>query len=126
VRRSPPLSAVGCELDGAPRSGRTISDANHHGRGGAFRRFRPAVSLQRARPLQRCRTTRAVEVLPNPDPACVFRVHRRLIACHGILLQDNMDLDGLIAEEVWTYLYTYSPVPIAGATGSIGAPVAVD
>jgi hypothetical protein len=37
-----------------------------------------------------------------------------------------MDLDGLIADEVWTYLYTDSPVPIAGATGSIGAPVAVN
>ena len=70
--------------------------------------------------------TWAVEAVPNPDPACVFCVHQHLIARHGILLQENMDLDGLIADEVWTYLYTYSPVPIAGATGSIGAPVAVD
>ncbi len=67
----------------------------------------------------------AVEAVPNPDPACVFCVHQHLIARHGILLQENMKLDELVADEAWTFLYMYSPVPITGATGSIGAPVAV-
>jgi hypothetical protein len=35
VRRSKPLSRLGCDREGAPRSGRTISDANSDGRGGA-------------------------------------------------------------------------------------------
>ncbi|TVQ29927.1 MAG: cyclase family protein [Geminicoccaceae bacterium] len=67
----------------------------------------------------------AVEAVPNPDPACIFCVHQHLLVRHGILLQENMRLDDLIADEAWTFLYMYSPVPIAGATGSIGAPIAV-
>lgn len=67
----------------------------------------------------------AVEAVPNPDPACVFCVHQHLIVRHGILLQENMRFDDLIADEAWTFLYMYSPVPIVGATGSIGQPIAI-
>jgi hypothetical protein len=37
-----------------------------------------------------------------------------------------MVFDELLADGVYTFLYIYSPVPIVGATGSIGAPIAVD
>ena len=66
------------------------------------------------------------EVVPNPDPACAFCIHNYLFTRHGIVNQENMDLDGMAADGVYTFLYLYSPVPIVGATGSIGAPVAVD
>ena len=66
------------------------------------------------------------EVVPNPDPACVFCVHQHLITRHGIVNQENMDLDGLSADKVYRFLYTYSPTPIAGATGSMAAPLAID
>ncbi len=66
------------------------------------------------------------EVVPNPDPACAFCVHQHLMPRHGLVNQENMYLDELVADQVWTFMYVYSPVPIVGATGSIGAPVAID
>jgi kynurenine formamidase len=66
-----------------------------------------------------------VEVVPNPDPACAFCVHSHLITRHGILLQENMDLEALAKERVYTFLYVYSPAPVVGATGSMGAPLAI-
>jgi kynurenine formamidase len=68
--------------------------------------------------------TWATEAVPNPDPACVFCVHQYMLARHGIVNQENMNLDGLAKEKVYRFMYTYSPVPIKGGTGSIGAPVA--
>ncbi|MGH8056913.1 MAG: cyclase family protein, partial [Candidatus Entotheonellia bacterium] len=66
-----------------------------------------------------------VEVVPNPDKACAFCAHTHLITRHGILLQENMDLDGPARDKVYTFLYVFSPMPIAGATGSAGAPLAI-
>lgn len=68
--------------------------------------------------------TWAVEAVPNPDPACVFCVHQYFLARHGIAIQENLSLDGLVKEGVYEFMWTYSPVPIVGATGSIGNPVA--
>jgi len=70
--------------------------------------------------------TWAVEVVPNPDPACAFCIHQHLITRHGILLHENVYLDELVANRVWTFTYVYSPMPIVGATGSAGAPIAID
>ncbi|MEZ5825025.1 MAG: cyclase family protein [Geminicoccaceae bacterium] len=70
--------------------------------------------------------TWATEVVPNPDPGCVFCVHQHMLARHGIVNQENMVFDGLIADGVYTFLYLYSPAPITGATGSMGAPIAID
>ena len=68
--------------------------------------------------------TWAVEAVPNPDPACVFCVHQFILARHGIAIQENLHLDALVKEGVYQFMWTYSPVPIVGATGSIGSPVA--
>ena len=70
--------------------------------------------------------TWATEVVPNPDPTCAFCVHAHILTRHGIVNQENMHLDDLAADKVYTFLYMYSPTPIVGATGSMGAPVAVD
>ena len=70
--------------------------------------------------------TWATEVIPNPDPACAFcAVHSHLITRHGIVNQENMYLEELARDRVYTFLYMFSPVPIAGATGSPGAPIAI-
>ncbi len=66
-----------------------------------------------------------VEVIPNPDPACGFCAHAHLIARHGILIQENLDLEALAKDEVYTFLFVHSPVPVTGATGSMGAPLAI-
>ena len=68
----------------------------------------------------------ASEAVPNPDPGCAFCVHAHMLTRHGIVNQENMNLDGLAADGVYTFLYVYSPVPIAGATGSPGSPIAID
>lgn len=66
-----------------------------------------------------------VDAVPNPDPACVFCVHTFLQTRHGIVNQENLKLSELAAAGVYQFAYIYSPTPVAGATGSMGAPIAV-
>lgn len=66
-----------------------------------------------------------VDAVPNPDPACAFCVHTYLQTRHGIVNQENMKLSELAADGVYLFAYMYSPSPIAGATGSMGAPIAI-
>ena len=70
--------------------------------------------------------TWATEVVPNPDPGCAFCVHQHMLTRHGIVNQENMNLDGLAADKVYTFLYVYTTAPIAGATSSMGSPIAID
>lgn len=60
---------------------------------------------------------------------CVFCVHSHLQARHGIPNQESMKLqqlaDELQKEGVYTFAYVFLPVPLKGATGSMGAPVAI-
>ena len=65
------------------------------------------------------------DAVPNPDPTCAFCVHTYLQTRHGIVNQENMKLSALAADGVYVFTYIYSPVPIAGATGSMGAPIAI-
>jgi kynurenine formamidase len=69
--------------------------------------------------------TWATEVIPNKEPGCAFCIHSHLITRNGIVNQENMDLDELAADKAYRFMYVYSPVPIVGATGSIGAPLAI-
>ncbi len=66
-----------------------------------------------------------VDAVPNPDPACVFCVHQYLQTRHGIVNQENMKLTEAAESGLYQFAYFYSPVPVKGATGSIGAPVAI-
>lgn len=66
-----------------------------------------------------------VDAVPNPDPGCAFCVHTFLQARHGIVNQENMKLSELAKDGVYVFAYMYSPAPIAGATGSMGAPIAI-
>ena len=62
----------------------------------------------------------------NEVPAgCVFCIHNYLQTRHGIVNQENLKLKALADAGIYTFMYVYSPVPITGATGSIGAPVAI-
>ncbi len=91
---------------------------HRHGSGasGCPTRCRPASSAPTPGPPKRC---------PNPDAGCAFCVHAHLLTRHGIVNQENMDLDALATDKAWRFLYVYSPMPIVGATGSVGSPVAV-
>lgn len=66
-----------------------------------------------------------VDAVPNPDPACAFCVHTYLQTRHGIVNQENLKLSELAKDGVYRFAYIYSPAPIRGATGSMGAPIAI-
>ena len=65
------------------------------------------------------------DAVPNPDPACAFCVHTYLQTRHGIVNQENLKLSVLADQGIYQFAYFYSPVPVKGATGSIGSPVAL-
>ena len=60
---------------------------------------------------------------------CVFCMHAHLQARHGIPNQESMKLqelaDALHKEGVYTFAYVFLPVPLKGATGSMGTPIAI-
>ncbi len=66
----------------------------------------------------------AIEVLPFPT-GTVFPVHQRLIRDFGIPLLEGMALRPLAEAGGTEFLFAAMPLPIAGATGSPLAPVAV-
>jgi kynurenine formamidase len=67
----------------------------------------------------------AIEVVPNPDPNLAFPVHQILLTRNGIHIHENLRLDHLAADKVYKFAYIFSPLPIKGATGSPGNPIAV-
>lgn len=58
-------------------------------------------------------------------PGCVFCVHAFLQTRHGIVNQENLKLTALAGKGVYEFTYMYTPVPIKGATGSTGSPIAM-
>lgn len=65
-----------------------------------------------------------VEVVPNPDPNLAFPVHQEFIPKNGIFIHENIATERLIEAGVSEFAYIFSPMPIKGATGSAGAPLA--
>jgi len=69
--------------------------------------------------------TSSVEVVPNPDKTLAFPVHGELLARNGILNHENLVFDSLLADRKYQFVYVFVPVPIKGATGSPGCPIAM-
>jgi kynurenine formamidase len=69
--------------------------------------------------------TWATEVVPNPDKRLAFPVHGELITKNGIFNHENLYFDELIQERKYQFVYIFATMPIKGATGSAGAPIAV-
>ena len=67
----------------------------------------------------------AVEVLPNPIPDLSYPVHQLALTKHGVYLFENLIFDQMAADGVFKAAFFFSPLPIKGATGSPGNPVAV-
>jgi len=67
----------------------------------------------------------ALEVVPNPDKGLAFIMYQELQTKHGIVNHENLVFDELIAEKKYQFVYIFPPVPIKGATGSNGCPIAV-
>lgn len=66
-----------------------------------------------------------VEVVPNPDPKLAFPVHQKLLTDNGIFIHENLNLEGLSSEGVYSFAFVFVRVPIKGATGSPGSPIAI-
>jgi len=69
--------------------------------------------------------TWATEVVPNPDKNLAFPVHGEVIAKNGIFNHENLNFDELIRDRKYQFVYVFSPMPIKGATGSAGGPIAI-
>jgi kynurenine formamidase len=65
------------------------------------------------------------EVVPNPDPELGFPVHQVLIPENGIHNLENMALDEIADAGVYEFLFIFTPLPLVGATGSPGRPLAI-
>ena len=68
--------------------------------------------------------TWGVDVVPFPDKLA-FACHSELQTKHGIYNHENLVFDGLIADKKYQFVYVFSPMPITGATGSAGGPIAI-
>ena len=69
--------------------------------------------------------TAAVEVVPYPDSTLSNPVHTELLPKNGIFNHENLVFDALLADRKYQFLYVFVPVPIKGATGSPGCPIAI-
>ena len=69
--------------------------------------------------------TWAIEAVPNPDPNLAFPVHQIFLTKNGIHILENVRLDHLAADGVYKFAFIFSTLPIKGATGSPGNPIAV-
>ncbi len=65
------------------------------------------------------------EVSPNPDPRLIFPLHQELMMKNGIFNLESMNLERLAADRVYEFLFVFNPLPIKGATGSPGRPLAI-
>jgi hypothetical protein len=128
-------SASGCARgnDNARRHG-----VRAHGHGSrwytetkTFYHGEPGIGLECARwfsSLQVCvvgADNFAVEVVPPVDPEIFHPCHQHLIMENGIHLHEGMTFEGLIKRRAWVFAYVFAPLPIVGATGSPGNPIAV-
>ena len=66
-----------------------------------------------------------VEVIPNPDKNLAFPVHAEMQTKNGIFFHENLTFDALVADGKYRFVYSFTPVPMKGATGSTGCPVAI-
>ena len=69
--------------------------------------------------------TSGIEVNPNPDKDLVAPVHQLLITHNGIYLHENVVTEELARDGVYEFAYIFAPLPLKGATGSPGNPIAV-
>ena len=63
--------------------------------------------------------------MPNPDPSLANPVHGELLTKNGIFNHENLVFDELLADRKYQFMYMFVPVPIKGATGSPGCPIAI-
>ncbi len=66
-----------------------------------------------------------IEILPSKEHDAFCPVHQIFITVNGIYLLENLNTTDLIRDTVYEFSFFFAPIPIKGATGSFGNPVAV-
>jgi kynurenine formamidase len=69
--------------------------------------------------------TWGVEVAPNPDASLSAPVHQLFLARNGIYLHENLATAGLARDAAYEFAFVFVPLPLKGATGSPGNPIAI-
>jgi kynurenine formamidase len=67
----------------------------------------------------------AVEVQPGPDPGVAAPVHQEMLVRRGVFLLENVATERLADAGVSEFAFSFTPVPIRGATGAPGAALAI-
>jgi kynurenine formamidase len=59
------------------------------------------------------------------DEGTSLAVHHDLMLLHGILNLEFMTFESLLADDVYEFLFIFTPLRLKGATGSPGRPLAI-
>jgi kynurenine formamidase len=81
--------------------------------------------IARAAPRVTGHDTMAYEHLPPGTGHALLPVHRILLVEHGVHILENLDLERLAEDRVYTFLFVCLPLKFVGATGSPVRPIAV-
>lgn len=91
----------------------------------------PGIGMELARWLSERRVsitgsdTPSTEVSPSELPGSRLPVHQYLITRSGIRLIDNINLNGLVDEDISEFMFVTAPLRFKGATASPVSPVAI-
>lgn len=66
-----------------------------------------------------------IEVDPSPNPRRPLEVHQQMITRHGIYFLENLNLEPLAEAHIYEFAFVFAPLPLKGASGSPGNPIAV-
>jgi kynurenine formamidase len=67
----------------------------------------------------------AVEVMPNPDKTKMLAVHQHVLAEAGVYLIENLALDELVRDRLWSFCFILLATKFKGATGCPVRPIAL-
>jgi kynurenine formamidase len=67
----------------------------------------------------------STEVVKSEDPSTAFPIHQYLINQQGIWNLENLVFDALVEDQVYEFLFIFTPIRFKGATGSPGRPIAI-
>jgi len=66
-----------------------------------------------------------IDVSPGADPSQAAPVHQTLVTRNGIYQFENLVTDALARDRVYEFAFFFAPLPLKGATGSPGNPIAI-
>jgi kynurenine formamidase len=96
-----------------------------------FNESEPGIGMEAARWLTDQKVTLigadnwAIEVVPSENPDRPFEVHQWDLTRNGVYHLENLDLDALAKDKVYEFAFVFVPLPLKGATGSPGNPIAI-